>query len=88
MTKQRSIWLVVASIVFSIVMNLALEHGLGLFALVMIVLPLIFALCSLIIYLFLNALDFEFRVIATVLACGINIYCGLMLRLDLPVPFE
>jgi len=73
---------------FSTIMNLPLEHGLGLFAIVMIVLPLIFSLCSLVIYFLLNALDTDFRLIATVLACGINVYCGLMLRLNLPVPFE
>src|SRR5688572_9550885 len=88
MSKQRSIGLVIVSIVFSIVMNLPLERGLGLFALVMIVLPLISLLCSLVIYFLLSALDTDFRNIATVLACGINVYCGLMLRLNLPVPFE
>lgn len=69
-------------------MNLPLQAGLGLFAVVMLVLPLIFAACSVVIYLLLIFLDEEFRFVATILACCINIYCGLMLRLDLPVPFE
>jgi hypothetical protein len=69
-------------------MNIPFEDGLELFALVMLVIPLIFAACSLAIYFLLISIDEEFRLIATVLACAINIYCGLMLRLDLPVPFE
>jgi hypothetical protein len=88
MIKRNSGVFLMLSIVFSMVMNLPLENGLGLFALVMLALPLIFAACSLTIYFLLISLDEEFRLIATILACCINIYCGLMLRFDLPVPFE
>ena len=35
--------------------------------------PFDLTLCSLIIYFLLNALESEFRLMATVLACGINI---------------
>jgi hypothetical protein len=69
-------------------MNLPFEDGLELFAVVMLALPLIFGACSLAIYFLLISIDEEFRLIATILACAINIYCGVMLRLDLPVPFE
>ena len=88
MSKERSLGFIAASIIFSFIMNLPWDPGLGLFALAMIVLPIIFALSSLIIYFLVCAFGSEFRLLATILACGVNVYCGLMLRLELPIPFE
>lgn len=88
MNKRQSIGWIVLSIIFAIVMNLPSERGLGLFALVMIILPLMSALFSLLLYFLLIGLNSDLKILATILACGINVYCGLMLRFNLPVPFE
>lgn len=80
MNKNNSTAWILLSVGFSVLMNFPFNmSGKGLFVLVQLALPWIFAGFSLVAYFLIYFLNKDLKLIATVIACAINIYCGLML---------
>lgn len=89
MTRKYSLRLLGATILFSTLMAVwaCMRPGIEMGFFVVLVIYVILTATSLIVYFLLCLIDEEFRLMATIMSCIINIYCGLVFSLGLPFPF-